>query len=419
VDLGISAGARIAGYRVDEQIGQGGMAVVFRATDERLERSVALKILAPSLAQDGTFRRRFIRESRAAAAIGHPHIIPVFSSGDADGVLYIAMRYVTGGDVGTLLRRLGPLPEARAAGIIAAVASALDAFHAAGLVHRDIKPANMLVDARPGRPDHIYLSDFGLAKSETATSLTETGFFIGTLDYCAPEQIRDEDVDARTDEYALACVAFALLTGQPPFRRNEAMAVMYAQLSTPPPLMASLRPGLPAGADDVMQRALAKSPEDRYRGCGEFADALRAALGLRPYGSAAADDATRSRQQSPAGAQQGPGPEQPEQPVRSDLVETWFGHALQLAARGDHVGAEQEFRRMVPEFRRSLGADHPATLTAWFGIAQQLAARGDHARAEKEFRYMVPHLQRKLGPDHPSTQAAREWIGYLEASGPR
>ena len=206
---GFPLGARIAGYRLEDQIGQGGMAVVFRAQDERLQRQVALKILSPALATDEAFRHRFIRESRSAAAVDDPHIIPVFEAGDADGVLFIAMRYVPGGDVGTLVRRQGPLAVARAAGIISAVASALDAAHAAGLVHRDVKPANMLVDARPGRPDHVYLSDFGLTKAAlSSASLTGTGHVLGTLNYCAPEQIQGCRVDARTDEYALACAVY-------------------------------------------------------------------------------------------------------------------------------------------------------------------------------------------------------------------
>jgi serine/threonine-protein kinase len=177
---GLSAGSRIAGYRLEEQIGQGGMAVVFRAKDQRLQRQVALKILSPALATDEAFRHRFIRESRSAAAVDDPHIIPVFEAGDADGVLFIAMRYVPGGDVGTLVHRHGPLPMARAVAIISAVASALDAAHAAGLVHRDVKPANMLVDVRAGRPDHVYLSDFGLTKGALSSAhLTETGHFLG------------------------------------------------------------------------------------------------------------------------------------------------------------------------------------------------------------------------------------------------
>jgi serine/threonine protein kinase len=227
---GFSAGSRIAGYRLEEPIGEGGMAVVFRARDERLQRQVALKILSPALVADEEFRRRFIRESQSAAAVDDPHIIPVFEAGDANGVLFIAMRYVPGGDVGMLVRRLGPLSGARAAAVVSAVASALDAAHAAGLVHRDVKPANMLVDARPGRPDHIYLSDFGLTKgSWSSTSLTSTGHFMGTLDYSAPEQIRGQKVDARTETRALmstlwrvwrslCCPASRRSTGMRPWR---------------------------------------------------------------------------------------------------------------------------------------------------------------------------------------------------------
>jgi serine/threonine protein kinase len=281
---GVGAGSLIAGYRLEGQIGQGGMAVVFRARDERLGRLVALKILAPALATDIAFRQRFIRESRSAAAVDDPHIIPVFEAREAGGVLFIAMRYVPGGDVRSLLDREGPLPAGRTAAIISPVASALDAAHAAGLVHRDVKPANMLVDARPGRPDHVYLSDFGLSKGTlSSTGLTGTGQFLGTLDYISPEQIEGKAVDGRADEYALACAAFELLTGVPPFRRDEAMAVMYAQLSEPPPLLTSQRPDLKPAADQVFARALAKAPGDRYASCRDFADALRAALGLAPY----------------------------------------------------------------------------------------------------------------------------------------
>ncbi len=284
VFAGFSVGSQIAGYRLEEQIGQGGMAVVFRAQDERLQRQVALKILSPTLAADEAFRQRFIRESRSAAAVDDPHIIPVFEAGEADGTLFIAMRYVPGGDVGTLVRRMGPLPGVRAAAIVSAVASALDAAHAAGLVHRDVKPANMLLDSRPGRPDHVYLSDFGLTKGALSSAhLTETGHFLGTLDYCAPEQIQGGQVDGRTDEYALACAAFELLSGEPPFPRDKGMAVLFAQLSAPPPPLTSKRPGLPPAVDEVLLRALAKAPGDRYASCGEFADALRAVFGLQQY----------------------------------------------------------------------------------------------------------------------------------------
>jgi predicted ATPase len=260
------------------------MAVVFLAFDERLGRPVALKILAPWLAADEAFRRRFLRESRAAAAVDDPYIIPVYEAGEADGALFIAMRYVSGGSVRDLLQREGPLPAARAAAIISPIASALDAAHAAGLVHRDVKPANMLVDARPGRPDHVYLSDFGLAKGQSSTAYpTGAGGYFGTAAYMAPEQIEGREVDGRADQYALACAAFELLAGAVPFDREQDVAVIYAHLSVPPPSLAARRPGLPPAADDVLVRAMAKAPADRYPSCGEFAEALRGAFGLGPY----------------------------------------------------------------------------------------------------------------------------------------
>ena len=298
--VGFAAGSRIAGYRLEERIGRGGMAVVFKARDERLGRLVALKILAPTLAGDAEFQRRFTRESRAAAAIDDPHIVPVFAAGEADGVLFIAMRYVAGGDAQSLLNREGPLPPDRVAAIISPVASALDAAHRAGLVHRDVKPSNMLMDVLPGRPDHVYLSDFGLSKAVASTSgMTQAGVVMGTLDYISPEQIGSKPVDGRTDQYALACSAFELLAGTPPFRRDEPTAMMYAHLSEPPPQLTSHRPDLPRAADGVLSKALAKAPGDRYASCGQFADALRDALGIQPYrsdpgGMPAADPATEA-----------------------------------------------------------------------------------------------------------------------------
>ncbi len=285
---GFAPGSRIASYLLEQRIGQGGMAVVFRAHDERLDRTVALKILAPDLAEDEVFRQRFIRESRAAAATDDPHIIPVFEAGEASGALFIAMRFVRGGDVRSLLGRLGPLPPGRVAEIISQVASALDAAHARGLVHRDVKPANMLLDGSSGegRPVHVYLSDFGLSKGALQSSgLTGKGTFLGTLDYISPEQIEGKLVDGRADQYALACAAFEILTGTPPFRRDEATATMYAQLSEPPPALSSYRAGLPAAVDAVFVKALAKAPDDRFDRCRDFAEALRAALGLRPFDS--------------------------------------------------------------------------------------------------------------------------------------
>jgi hypothetical protein len=274
----VGVGSLVAGYRLEQQIGQGGMAVVYRAHDSRLDRNVALKVLAPALAADDSFRQRFIRESRAAAAVDDAHIIPVYEAGEEHGVLFIAMRFVRGGDVRTLLDAEGPLSPERATEILSQTASALDAAHARGLVHRDVKPANMLLEASADRdrPDHVYLSDFGLAKGSLAiTGLTSTGQFLGTLDYIAPEQVEGRPVDGRADQYALGCVAFELLTGQPPFQRDQGMAVMYAQVSEAPPLLSSRRAGLPPGVDDALNRVLAKAPGERYASCREFAAELR------------------------------------------------------------------------------------------------------------------------------------------------
>jgi serine/threonine protein kinase len=302
---GLAPGSQIAGYTIEQQIGRGGMAVVYRASDGRLNRSVALKILAPEFASDTSFRQRFIREMRAAAAVDHPNIVPVFDAGEADGALFIAMRYVSGQDLRTLLDHEGTLPAARVAHLISQAAAALDEAHSRGLVHRDVKPGNMLIGTMTGsgQPDHLYLSDFGLSKQRmSSASLTLTGQFLGTLDYMAPEQVEGHDVDGRADLYALACTAFEMLTGQPPFRRDQNFAVMYAQLSAPAPAVTALRPDLPPAVDQVIARALAKSPGDRYQTCTEFAKALRAACGLgRSAAGPAADPAAPAPPAAPPG----------------------------------------------------------------------------------------------------------------------
>jgi serine/threonine-protein kinase len=276
----LGPGSRIAGYLIEEQVGAGGMAVVFRGRDEVLGRLAAVKVIAPAMADDEEFRARFLRESRAVAAVESPHIIPVYAAGQAEGLLYIATRFVAGGDLATQLRRAGGrFPPERVASLVPQVGSALDAAHAAGLVHRDVKPGNVLVDTAPERHEHAYLSDFGLSKAtESSTALTASGQFVGTPDYCAPEQIRSSHVDGRADQYALACVAFALLTGTPPFHRSETIGTLFAHLQDPVPVVTRLQPLLPTGVDDVIARALAKSPVERYGSCGEFAAALRDAL---------------------------------------------------------------------------------------------------------------------------------------------
>ncbi|MGW0759017.1 serine/threonine-protein kinase [Streptomyces sp. NPDC002814] len=273
-------GRQVAGYRIEREIGRGGMAVVYRARDLRLDRTVALKLLAPELARNDTFRRRFTHESRAAAAIDHPHIVPVFEAGETDGVLYIAMRYVAGSDLRHLLDRQGQLPPPTVLRVAAQIASALDAAHEHGLVHRDVKPGNILVSrgTDSDHPEHVYLTDFGLTKkSLSLTGFTTVGQFVGTLDYVAPEQISGKPVDGRCDVYGFASVVYECLAGRPPFRRDDDMALLWAhQYDEPPPLTDS-RPDLAPLVDPVFAKALAKSPDERYDTCLAFVTALRVA----------------------------------------------------------------------------------------------------------------------------------------------
>ena len=264
-------GSQFAGYRIERMVGRGGMGVVYLATELALARPVALKLVAPELAGDPTFRQRFLRESRIAASIDHAGILPVYAAGEADGELYLANRFVDGTDLRKLLDD-GPLPPARALGLVAQVADALDAAHARGLVHRDVKPANVLVD----RDDHCYLCDFGLTKQLGEGGTMASGL-AGSLDYLAPEQIRRGDVDGATDQYALACVLYELLVGVPPFRRPTEAQTLWAHMQeehTAPAGCEALAP--------VLSRALAKEPHGRYPSCNVFVDETRAALGLGP-----------------------------------------------------------------------------------------------------------------------------------------
>ncbi|MEV6684651.1 serine/threonine-protein kinase [Streptomyces sp. NPDC051578] len=292
-------GKQIAGYRVDSMIGRGGMAVVYCAKDLRLDRTVALKLIAPERARDDTFRRRFTHESRVAAQIDHPHIVPIYEAGETDGVLYIAMRYVAGPDLRALLDREGPLPVATALRIGTQVASALDAAHEHDLVHRDVKPGNILVTTGTDsdHPEHVYLTDFGLTKRSLAlTGFTTAGEFVGTVDYMAPEQISGRPVEGRCDLYSLACVVYESLVGGPPFDRgDDVVALLWAHQYDPPPSLTDRRPGIAPAADEVMAKALAKIPEDRYGSCLEFMAALRAATGV-----GAGKDAEAAEVSSPA-----------------------------------------------------------------------------------------------------------------------
>jgi uncharacterized protein (TIGR02246 family) len=266
-------GAEIAGCRIDAVAGRGGMGIVYRATQLSLGRPVAVKLIAPDRATDPGFRERFERESRVAAAIDHPNVIPVYAAGEESGHLYLVMRYVKGTDLQALLAREQRLPHDRVAAIAGQVGAALDAAHAVGLVHRDVKPANVLLGG-----EHAYLADFGLSHIVgTDSRLTTTGQWIGTADFMAPEQFSGEEVDARADVYALGCVLHNALTGEVPFPRGTVPATMLAHLHEPPPRPTELVPGVPAGFDRVVARALAKDPERRYPSAGDLGRAALAA----------------------------------------------------------------------------------------------------------------------------------------------
>jgi tRNA A-37 threonylcarbamoyl transferase component Bud32 len=274
----LAVGTEIAGYRVESFISRGGMAVIYRAHDRRLGRRVALKLLAPELSQDERFQQRFLRESRLAASLDHPNIIPIYEAGEASGLLYIVMRYVEGSDMKELIDHEGPLDLERITAILRQVGAALDAAHARGLVHRDVKPGNILIASGTGRedPDHVYLTDFGLTKrSSSLSGQTTSGRFIGTMDYVAPEQIGGKPVDARTDVYSLGCVLYHGLTGEPPFDRDDEAALLWAHLVDQPPPVSTRRPDLPPGLDAVVAKAMAKAPEDRYGSCRDLIVDLR------------------------------------------------------------------------------------------------------------------------------------------------
>jgi serine/threonine protein kinase len=301
-------GTEIAGYRIESLIGRGGMAVVYRAEDMRLGRKVALKLLSPQLADNEQFRQRFIRESRLAASLDHPNIVPIFEAGEADGQLFIAMRYVIGSDLkGTLAEEGGRLPEGRTLRLFGQIADALDSAHRAGLVHRDVKPGNILVAADPGKPrqahgDHVYLTDFGLTKrtAELSGGLTGTGHFLGTVDFVSPEQIQGRPVGPGTDIYALGCVLYECLTGQLPFRRDDDAALLWAHLVETPPPVTGIRPELPGAVNGVVARAMAKDPADRYESCQEFLRALELALDMPAPVSPRASSWVRDTEIAPA-----------------------------------------------------------------------------------------------------------------------
>ena len=324
----VPIGTTLAGYRVERLLGHGAMGAVYLARDEHLDRPVALKLLPRELASDQRFRDRFLRESRLAATLEHGSIVTVYSAGEADGLLYLAMRFVDGGDLSDLIEGEGRLEPDRALDVVDQVGGALDAAHGRGLIHRDVKPGNILLSG-----ERVYLSDFGLAKhASTVNSLSRDSPFSGTIDYMAPEQIQGGAVDGRCDVYALGCVLFEALAGRPPFERETDVAVVFAHLKEPPPLLSALRPDIPEALDAVIGQALAKKPDDRYQTCAELVAAARGAIGGRWVPEAASGHAL----------------------LRTFLFADIRGYTKYTQQRGDEAGAELA-RRFAEEVEGAVG----------------------------------------------------------------
>ena len=352
-------GSVIAGHRVERLVGRGGMGVVYAAVDVALDRTVALKLIAPELAAEPGFRARFMTESRIAASLDHPNVVPIYRAGEDDGSLFLAMRFVAGDDLRTLVERDGPLDPERAARVVTQVAAALAAAHARGLVHRDVKPANVLMAG----DDHCYLTDFGLVKDLSATAgPTQTGEILGTLDYVAPERIQGGATGPWTDVYALGCVLFFALTGSVVFPLEAPESKLWAHVSEPPPAVSSVRSGLPPELDAVVARALAKDPAQRYDEAPAFAAAVREAAGGRPA-SPPLDALQRA-----ARAVDGPAAEVDRLVAAAGRVSE---RAQRLRDAVDELPPEQIERRL-DEVR---GQQVPGKVALVDALAQQLAAQ--------------------------------------------
>jgi DNA-binding CsgD family transcriptional regulator len=320
----LATGSVLGDFRIEGVVGRGGMGVVYQAVQLSLGRPVALKLIAPHLVDEEGFRDRFVRESRLSASIDHPHIVPVYAAGEEDGVYYIAMRFVEGVNLRATITAAGRLDPHRAARLVSQVGSALDSAHERGLVHRDVKPANILL-SQHGGSEHAYLTDFGLMKREaTATGLTATGEFVGTLDYVAPEQLRGGEVDGRTDVYSLGCVLYECLTGEVPFPRENELGKLWAHLSDPPPVASELVPGVPPALSALIERAMAKAPVDRFGSAGELGSAAVAAASSETSAGTRAEPIRRPK---PAG-------------VRPRRVATPDGRLLERGRELEQAAAE-------------------------------------------------------------------------------
>src|SRR4051812_38641447 len=342
----LTPGQDFAGCRIEELLGTGGMGVISRATELRLGRPVALKLISADGASDPAIRERFEREARLTASIDHPNVIPVYGAGEEDGHLYLVMRYVPGTDLHALLRREGRLAPARAPDVVAQLGDALAAAPPARPVHRDVKPANVLIAGT-----HVYLSDLGITRGQGADTQITTSGWIGTVDFMAPEHLRGEATDARADVYGLGCVLYTALTGAPPFRRPTVPATITAHLHEPPP-RPSATPGVPAAFDAVVARALAKEREDRYHSAGDLGRASLAAATGHPAG---APRGSVARGEAAGGVAVAGSPPTALTRIAADADETAVAGSTAVAtdvapaADGPRAAAEGDATRVAPE----------------------------------------------------------------------
>jgi DNA-binding beta-propeller fold protein YncE/outer membrane biosynthesis protein TonB len=382
----LAPGSVVAGYRIEAVLGRGGMGVVYLATQLSLDRPVALKVIAPELAGDITFRERFKRESRIAASIEHPNVIPVYEAGEGDGLLYLTMRYVDGTDLKALLEANGTLEPARAARLLAQVAAALAAAHRRDLMHRDVKPANVLVDREGGR-EHGYLTDFGIARHVAATSaLTATGSVVGTIDYLAPERIVEGGGDARADVYALGCVLFQVLTGNVPYPRDHDAAKMYAHLNADVPDARSLNQAVPAALAELAMRAMAKEPDARVHSAAELAERLLEAADTREIPAPATLPATPPIPEAPTTPPAEPAGTEPAETAETEPAPTEAAPAAPEPAATEPAATEPAPTEDAPAATEPAATEPAATGPA---TAPTTGIEGRSAGGLGEFRTEV------------------------------